>query len=940
VSGVHLIRIWDVNASSAVLPTSSVGKVVIEGSADSSAVVKIVVRSDAAGFPDVFATPMSDRGVINFGHSAVQNDPEQGLIIRNPSDASDHSLARRTRFAAAVRGEISGDIKVGQVQRVQAGLAVGTPSGVISANITSLVQDGTFVDGTPPVGYKSIEVISSANLISGNISAGDPALTAADQYLSIGRLAVGPSTNAAGIQGSISAEFTSYAAVDPDRVPNIWTITSTGPIGSPTNLVSIRAGSGIGAINATDESNGDFVSANYYLNVETMTDLRFVLFGATQGSLSRIRTRGDVHGVINAVQIVPTFFFGGSGGQVGILADGNIDATITVEENCRADIIGGGWSPQSSVEIRGSLQGSIVAFDVEAHIPSIRVGVYGGGVHAPERTGFAGALFPPRNISAPNSPDTWMPASMPAIGQTRIDSVIRATSIGELRIGNMTYGRAGDIVGTFYPPRVEAEAIDTLFIDIFSGGAVWSGLLEYSGGVQNDPTNDYALINSVQIGCIGPGADLWYDFCDDVRISLLPQLHPSNPQNLRHGVMLGESHTTTIPEGHKIRIGENLDRRLNRLTTGGCECMPIVLEPSTEGGSVCPYRPGLTVMEDSPRNPGFADIGRVDIRDVPVAGVSGLVEQIGINENNYQGPPSTADGLWRGYVDIGTVTTPFATLQYLASQPLQAPYYQKVSSAFGNGAVGLVPYHIYREDSLPPGGDPAGMTFVSQYAITGSVSGNVNPIPVEPVFYGHLMRSTAVPPADVGEMQVYRPGSTPGWEDATWLFTHVAAPVGGNERAIRILPRKVGYPARHLPVPQGTYRIRQEAGHPATPNVLCDLTFDTPVPPVADFEYRFCVVRDCDKDGYPDIDVTDCDDVDPCPNGPPVNGCVADCDNGSGTGEPDGGLGIEDLLYYLSIYGSGNADADIDNGSGEGVRDGGVGIEDLLYFLNHYDMGC
>src|SRR6185295_4462139 len=30
--------------------------------------------------------------------------------------------------------------------------------------------------------------------------------------------------------------------------------------------------------------------------------------------------------------------------------------------------------------------------------------------------------------------------------------------------------------------------------------------------------------------------------------------------------------------------------------------------------------------------------------------------------------------------------------------------------------------------------------------------------------------------------------------------------------------------------------------------------------------------------------------------------CVADFDDGSGTGTPDGGVGIEDLLYYLHVY--------------------------------------
>src|SRR5207249_4355315 len=60
--------------------------------------------------------------------------------------------------------------------------------------------------------------------------------------------------------------------------------------------------------------------------------------------------------------------------------------------------------------------------------------------------------------------------------------------------------------------------------------------------------------------------------------------------------------------------------------------------------------------------------------------------------------------------------------------------------------------------------------------------------------------------------------------------------------------------------------------------------------------------------------------------------CVADTDNGSGTGVCDGGVGIEDLLYYLRVFDAGTARADVDAGSGTGTPDGGVGIEDLLYY--------
>jgi hypothetical protein len=68
--------------------------------------------------------------------------------------------------------------------------------------------------------------------------------------------------------------------------------------------------------------------------------------------------------------------------------------------------------------------------------------------------------------------------------------------------------------------------------------------------------------------------------------------------------------------------------------------------------------------------------------------------------------------------------------------------------------------------------------------------------------------------------------------------------------------------------------------------------------------------------------------------------CIADTDDGTGSGVCDGGVGIEDLLYYLGVYDAGTSRADVDDGTGTGHPDGGVGIEDLLYYLERYDAGC
>lgn len=68
--------------------------------------------------------------------------------------------------------------------------------------------------------------------------------------------------------------------------------------------------------------------------------------------------------------------------------------------------------------------------------------------------------------------------------------------------------------------------------------------------------------------------------------------------------------------------------------------------------------------------------------------------------------------------------------------------------------------------------------------------------------------------------------------------------------------------------------------------------------------------------------------------------CASDLDDGSGSGNPDGGVGIEDLLYFLSAYRMALPAADVDNGTGTGTPDGGLGIEDLLFYLDRYETGC
>jgi hypothetical protein len=71
-----------------------------------------------------------------------------------------------------------------------------------------------------------------------------------------------------------------------------------------------------------------------------------------------------------------------------------------------------------------------------------------------------------------------------------------------------------------------------------------------------------------------------------------------------------------------------------------------------------------------------------------------------------------------------------------------------------------------------------------------------------------------------------------------------------------------------------------------------------------------------------------------------ITHCPSDLDNGSGTGTLDGGVDINDLLYFINQFQSGALGADLDDGTGSGSPDGGVDVNDLLYFLDHFASGC
>lgn len=69
--------------------------------------------------------------------------------------------------------------------------------------------------------------------------------------------------------------------------------------------------------------------------------------------------------------------------------------------------------------------------------------------------------------------------------------------------------------------------------------------------------------------------------------------------------------------------------------------------------------------------------------------------------------------------------------------------------------------------------------------------------------------------------------------------------------------------------------------------------------------------------------------------------CPADIANSQGLPLADGGIDINDLLFFLDAFEQGSAAADMDDdGLDPAFPDGGIDINDLLFFLGHFEAGC
>ena len=667
VNGTVLLRIWDDDPdSTSGLPDDGIGKITISGSWTSGE-LRVLIAGTGDSWPGAAGIELTDPGLRDLGLNSGD-----GIEI------TDSDLRKHTRLAAYVSGDINGAIEVGQVQRIQCGFSTTNPTpGNINASITAIAPDALW-------GVDSIGRVYAGNSIAGNLTAtGDSSFDPiySSTYASIGRVVVGPDTGAAGITGDIKAEKGKIRA-----------IYSTGPIGSVTITPKIYAANGIDEIRAiAEDTPGVYVASDFKADIRAnVAYVAQLAYSTTEDApVFLIRTAGGIAGQIRAGNVswgpnlTPT--------HRGIMAEGPITADILIDLNLEnADILGS--SITGDVRIGLKAKGAIVATGMDGEDPNagrIESVWIGYGEDLPEDyeetypRGFVGNDAAPVNVQ---NPEDWYNPDPQSLDVGTQDSVIRGTSIGEVRLASMTQVYVRQFAPwKSYVPRVESPQIASLTIDDMRAGVVWSGVLEYNefGGVANDPSNDYAVVEEVVIGCVGPGADLWLAACPRIEIS---------------GDLLGEVYLPVLESTETLWIGDRIGDGPNSFSISGAGDRCGGCEGFNEWE--CFYSYG-GLIEDSPRDTGYADKGAVIIRDA-----QGLMGQIIINGNNTE---LAADTGWKGTVIVGAEDP--ESEDYIVLGPdedalYEAPYYELPSGPLGGGAVGLAPFAFYPTDCVPPHNDP------------------------------------------------------------------------------------------------------------------------------------------------------------------------------------------------------------------------------------------
>lgn len=242
--------------------------------------------------------------------------------------------------------------------------------------------------------------------------------------------------------------------------------------------------------------------------------------------------------------------------------------------------------------------------------------------------------------------------------------------------------------------------------------------------------------------------------------------------------------------------------------------------------------PGIYIAGDLDADVTISDVVYYPIRiggDVSASSTISIGTALGVNGTlkiggDLDGDISIASGgLWgrivvnesdSSHAWSGTVTVGSHALDSLQSQPNQAPYYNRLSSTLGGGAVGLVPFNLHGPDCLPEHND----TVLAPLA-----SARVR-------HYGPITFSSGMPVKVERQPQTSPPTTT--WTDVTAQFD--AAISGSNARDLIVTP-KSGYaftaPAKYKITP----------GYESVDLRCADVTGN---PDVHAYEYIFAVQPD------------------------------------------------------------------------------------------------
>lgn len=907
-----IVWVFDTDATTTD-PDEHIGSITIDASGgDFNSTIRLLVApapltGATRSQPDFEASPATDipPGAVNLGPISITPSTYENAVAASIAVTGDVGSS-----SASPRDQIT----VGQMFRLQAN-GRNVSGSLVGGNIYADVTAKTYAGQPHSAGNMAIGEVTAAKSIRGNIVAlGD--VTEDDENANIDTVRV---TLAAETDPGITGDIKAERGV-------IKSIITTGKIGTnSTSRSQIRAGHGIFEVKADLSPPDPVTQEQQLLAVDFFADIKANIVGVVDNSsflarsLNKLETAGDYEGTIEADFIRPPAGVGSPGVEWGVFVGGEFRGVVDVRSVISASIGAATFAPPDSshpdwgtIKIDHALHGAVVATASNGQIPIISIGrspFLSTGGSLPIRFGFLGSNSDPQTL--PFTP--WNPA--PA-GPDTPDSVIAAASIGYVTISHMLR------VDKSFVPRIEAPEIGTLIIDDMREGVVWSGEIEYvldtegevvlSGGrpVLADPqerSNDYSEIGSIEIGCIGPGADVWFK---------------STPQATVSGNMLGEFYLPALASAEKIWIGERLGTGGGEEPVDDCPCNFA----SPNGQDDCALRtdggwPTEGVTDFTPRRMLGEEIAEVGA--VRIASPTGLAGQVIIRR--LVGDQTDAQA-WSGKVIVGDGTGTPVVLAPESDSPDEAPYYKRVSSELGNGAVGLGPFHLYEADCVPRH-DIAGSS-------TGIFEGDVNDgTPIQARFFGPIRLAEGETSwSDVLSVKCRPFGANPcTWSDVTIAFVRAGPSPSATDALARrtiTITRVSGFnvspgiyvlqPAHEEAIVCDDLALEKAAVWP----IVCESGYDTP-------GYVFVVYGDCDDDDVPDhLDSN-------------TSTCVPDCHLADF--DTSGSVTVQDLFDFLDHYFGGclgfsnpstscYRSADVNNS-------GGISVQDIFTYLAAFFAG-